>query len=59
MPTNMNMYKRIKTLSDTTLLVGVFKIKLFSDPVSKTNQKRSGSDGTGSLNFSKLFRMNL
>ena len=34
----MNMYKRIKTRSDTTLWVGVFKIKLFSDPVSKSNQ---------------------
>ena len=38
MPTNMNIYKRIKTRSDTTLLVGVFKIKLFFDPVSKTNR---------------------
>ena len=38
MPTNHDMYKRIKTLFDTTLWVGVFKIKLFFDPVSKTNQ---------------------
>ena len=52
MPTNMNMYKRIKTRSDTTLLVGVLKIKLFSDPFRKQN---SGSVGIGSLKFSKLF----
>ena len=39
MPTNNDMYKRIKTRSDTTLWVGVFKIKLFSDPVSKTKSE--------------------
>ena len=55
----MNMYKRIKTRSDTTLLVGVLKIKLFSDPISKTKTIRSGSGGTGSLKFSKLFRIYL
>ena len=53
MPTNMNMYKRIKTRSDTTLLVGVLKSNYFPTRFRKQNQKRSGSGGTGSLKFFK------
>ena len=29
MPTNLNMYKHIKTRSDTTLLIGVLKLNSF------------------------------
>ena len=37
MPTNINMYKRIKTRSDTTCWSGFLKKKLFSDPFGKQN----------------------
>ena len=37
------------------LLVGVLKSNYFPTRFRKQNQKRSGSGGTGSLKFSKLF----
>ena len=41
MPTNINMYKCIKTRSDTSCWSGFKKKNLFSDPFGKQN---SGSD---------------
>ena len=48
----MDMYKRIKTRSDTTLLVGVLKKNYFPNLLEN---KIAEAIGIGSLKFSKHF----